>query len=126
MMMLCIKREDFFKSEFRELTASNQVAAIALLVTVHIYSFAMLIHLLINSNVEFVLSDSNGAISKLPDIIYYVIITYTSVGYGDITPQGAAARIVATMISVTGYFMSAVVIGIIIGTAISKKSETDK
>lgn len=123
MIRLCIKREEFLKKEFGEVTSANQIAAIVLLISEHIYSFVMLIYLLINSNMEFILSDSNNdAITKVSDIIYYVIITYTTVGYGDITPHGIAARIIAVMISVTGFFMSVVVVGIIIGTTINKKS----
>jgi uncharacterized membrane protein len=124
MMMLCIKREDFLKREFGEVSATNQVAAIILLVAVHIYSFAMLIHLLINSNMGLILLDNNKAIEDIWDILYYTIITYTTVGYGDITPLGLAARIVAVMISVTGFFMSVVVVGVILSTAIDKKNNT--
>lgn len=123
MIRLCIKREEFILKEFGEVTTTNQVAAIVLLVTTHLYSFTMLIYLLINSNIEIVLFDSNNnAIKSVSDIFYYVIITYTTVGYGDITPQGIPAQIIAVLISLTGFFMSVVVVGIIISTTINKKN----
>ncbi len=123
MVMLCLKRGAYIRKEFGKITTANQLAAVALLISVQIYNFVMLIYLLIHLGCGYLLYDSNkNAVTKVFDIIYYVIISYTSVGYGDIAPQGTVAQIVAIMISATGFFMSVAVIGIILSTTINKKS----
>ena len=44
-----------------------------------------------------------GAVSNLADAVYFSLVTYTTVGYGDVT-LGEAYRILGAMASVTGLF----------------------
>ena len=45
---------------------------------------------------------------------YYVTTTYTSVGYGDVVPITVCARAFSMFISLDGFFMSAVIIGMVL------------
>ena len=54
-----------------------------------------------------------------PDLMskmfYYTFVTYTSTGYGDITPMVPAARSFATLISASGQLYLAVIIALLVG-----------
>ena len=49
-------------------------------------------------------SDNPGSFSYNPnnfDLFYYTLITFTTIGYGDITPISIPAKIIAIVISIT-------------------------
>ncbi len=48
-------------------------------------------------------------------MFYYTFVTYTSTGYGDITPVAPAARSLATLISATGQLYIAIIIALLVG-----------
>ena len=57
------------------------------------------------------------------DLVYYTLVTLTTVGYGDITPQLPVAKSLSTIIAITGQFYIAVVVAIIVGKYASKAAE---
>ncbi|MGB5460995.1 MAG: ion channel, partial [Eudoraea sp.] len=54
------------------------------------------------------------------ELVYYTLITLTTAGYGDITPQLPLAQSLAMLIAVTGQFYVAVVVAILVGKYASK------
>jgi voltage-gated potassium channel len=48
-------------------------------------------------------------------MFYYTFVTYTSTGYGDITPVSPGARSLATLISTTGQLYIAIIIALLVG-----------
>lgn len=56
--------------------------------------------------------DESGFVS-IPRSIYWAIVTLTTVGYGDITPQTDLGRMVSAMVMILGYSIIAVPTGII-------------
>jgi voltage-gated potassium channel len=48
-------------------------------------------------------------------MFYYTFVTYTSTGYGDITPLLPGARSFATLISATGQLYVAIIIALLVG-----------
>ena len=58
--------------------------------------------------------DETELFRYLSNSYYYVTTTYTSVGYGDIVPKTACAKAFSMLISIDGFFMSAVIIGLIL------------
>jgi hypothetical protein len=48
-------------------------------------------------------------------MFYYTFVTYTSTGYGDITPTHPGARSLATLISTTGQLYVAIIIALLVG-----------
>ena len=53
----------------------------------------------------------NGSVhQQMNDLLYFSLVTLTSLGYGDITPTGAAARALATLQVMAGQFYIAVLV----------------
>lgn len=103
----------------------DKFLSIIAVISIQIIYFTSLLCVLINRNVM-QLELSGEPVYRLIDMIYFVIITYTSVGYGDILPSTTIARIVVCGISITGFITSVAVIGEIIGMYSSNKSEDKK
>lgn len=51
--------------------------------------------------------------SSIPESVYWAIVTMTTVGYGDITPQTVTGKILASMVMIIGYAIIAVPTGIV-------------
>lgn len=80
-------------------------------ITVFVY-FVIIVSCLLGSLMYVVEKGENG-FQSIPDSIYWVIVTLTTVGYGDITPVTALGKIIASMIMVMGYGIIAVPTGIV-------------
>lgn len=63
--------------------------------------------------------------SSIPKCIYFAIITFTSVGYGDITPITKFGEIVCSITAIFGIGIHGVFIGVI-GSAFIEALKTDK
>jgi voltage-gated potassium channel len=60
----------------------------------------------------FLVEGPDNGFSSIPRSIYWTIVTITTVGYGDITPQTVIGQIIATMAMLTGYSIIAIPTGI--------------
>ncbi len=60
--------------------------------------------------------------ARMSKMFYYTFVTYSSTGYGDITPVLPAARSFATLISVTGQMYVAIIIALLVGKFSSKST----
>ncbi len=60
----------------------------------------------------FVVEGPENGFSSIPKSVYWTIVTITTVGYGDITPQTVLGQIIASMVMLTGYSIIAVPTGI--------------
>jgi len=56
--------------------------------------------------------EENG-FRSIPEGIYWAIVTVTTVGYGDISPQTPIGRVLAALLMITGYSVIAVPTGIV-------------
>jgi hypothetical protein len=62
------------------------------------------------------LPDSYNAAGKNEmELVYYTMITLTTAGYGDITPQLPISQSLSMLIAVTGQFYVAVIVAILVG-----------
>jgi len=59
--------------------------------------------------------NQNSGFSSIPKSVYWAIVTLTTVGYGDITPQTFMGQIISSFIMILGYGMIAVPTGIVSG-----------
>src|SRR6185295_2927337 len=61
----------------------------------------------------------DGESGIVPDVaskmFYYTFVTYTSTGYGDITPVSPGVRSLATLISASGQLYIAIIIALLVG-----------
>jgi len=74
--------------------------------------FISLIVIILGSLVYLVEGPENG-FNSIPKGIYWAIITLTTVGYGDITPQTEVGQAIASIVMLIGYAIIAVPTGII-------------
>jgi voltage-gated potassium channel len=70
-------------------------------------------------------TDGNQQI-VLSRMFYYTFVTYTSTGYGDITPMSPGARSLATLVSTTGQLYVAIIIALLVGKFSSTNSSNTK
>jgi voltage-gated potassium channel len=64
-------------------------------------------------------SEANG-FTSIPRSIYWAIVTLTTVGYGDISPQTSLGQMVAAIIMIIGYSIIAVPTGIVTATIVQQ------
>ncbi|MHC4552620.1 MAG: ion transporter [Planctomycetota bacterium] len=57
--------------------------------------------------------DPDNGFSNIPQSIYWAIVTLTTVGYGDISPQTAPGKMLAAVVMLLGYAIIAVPTGIV-------------
>ena len=78
--------------------------------------------------VMYLIEGEENGFTSVPVGVYWAIVTMTTVGYGDITPQTLAGKTVAAMVMVLGYSVIAVPTGIvtaeIVETAVGTKVST--
>ena len=60
------------------------------------------------------------------DLLYYSFVTMTTLGYGDITPTGSVARVLAYLAAISGQFYIAILVGTLVGMYLSQRIEEDK
>ena len=61
----------------------------------------------------FIESETNTGFTSIPRSIYWAIVTLTTVGYGDISPQTPIGQFFAAAIMIMGYVVIAVPTGIV-------------
>lgn len=91
-------------------------------ITVFLY-FVLISTILIGSIMYVVEGEENG-FTSIPMSIYWTIVTLTTVGYGDISPQTPLGQFIASMVMILGYGIIAVPTGIV--TAEFTKTNANK
>lgn len=61
----------------------------------------------------YLIEGRDGGFTSIPKSIYWAVVTLTTVGYGDIIPQTALGKGIATFIMILGYGIIAVPTGIV-------------
>ena len=59
----------------------------------------------------------------MPELMYFSMVTLTTLGYGDITPLSSPARAMATMQAVTGQIYLTVLVARLVGMHIAQKQK---
>jgi voltage-gated potassium channel len=81
--------------------------------------------IIVGSLMYFVESESSG-FSSIPRSIYWAIVTITTVGYGDISPQTNLGQFLASLLMLIGYAIIAVPSGIVTSAVINYQREHDQ
>ena len=84
--------------------------------------FVVTLITLIGSLMYVIESPTNPGFDSIPKSIYWAIVTLTTVGFGDITPQTGLGQFLASVIMILGYGIIAVPTGIV--TAEFSKGDT--
>lgn len=78
-----------------------------------IFMFSVFVVIVIFGSVMYVVEGPNNGFSSIPRSIYWAIVTITTVGYGDISPQTPLGQLIASLAMITGYAIIAVPTGIV-------------
>jgi len=89
----------------RALIASNAKIIVFLL--------GVLIACVICGTIMFGIENKETGFTSIPQSIYWCIVTLTTVGYGDITPQTDLGKFISSFIMILGYVIIAIPTGII-------------
>jgi len=76
-------------------------------------TFIMLCVVVIGAVMYLVEGGSNNSFSSIPRSVYWAIVTLTTVGYGDITPQTNIGQFLSAVVMILGYAVLAVPTGIV-------------
>ena len=78
-----------------------------------VFLFTVLTLVTIFGSLIYLIEDPKDGFTSIPKSIYWSIVTLTTVGYGDISPQTNIGQLIAAMIMITGYAIIAVPTGIV-------------
>lgn len=78
-----------------------------------VFLFAVVSLTFILGTIMYLIESPEAGFTSIPRSIYWAIVTLTTVGYGDITPQTAIGQTLASIIMIIGYAIIAVPTGIV-------------
>ena len=78
-----------------------------------VFLFFVLVLVSIVGAIMYMIEGPENGFRSIPESIYWAIVTVTTVGYGDISPQTPAGRFLAALLMITGYSIIAVPTGIV-------------
>ncbi len=80
---------------------------------ISIFLYAVLMIIIIIGAVMYLVEGSQNGFDSIPRSMYWVIVTITTVGFGDIVPQTILGQFIASFIMILGYAIIAVPTGIV-------------
>lgn len=78
-----------------------------------VFLFCVVVLNVIFGSLMYVIEGPANGFTSIPVSIYWAIVTMTTVGYGDISPQTGFGRLLASIAMITGYAIIAVPTGIV-------------
>jgi len=78
-----------------------------------VFLYTVLTLVVLFGSLMYVIEGGNSGFTSIPRSIYWAIVTLTTVGYGDISPQTVLGQTVASLIMILGYAIIAVPTGIV-------------
>ncbi len=80
---------------------------------ISVFLFAVLIVSIILGTVMYLIEGPEHGFTSIPRSVYWCIVTLTTVGYGDISPETPFGQFIASIVMVLGYGIIAVPTGIV-------------
>lgn len=78
-----------------------------------VFVFFIIIISVLLGTIMYMIEGPQHGFNSIPHSIYWTIVTLTTVGYGDISPETGLGQIIATLIMIIGYGIIAVPTGIV-------------
>jgi len=99
-----------------EYTSASRVITSALLASrkkIFVFLVAILTIVTVVGSLMYVVEGEENGFINIPTGIYWAIVTLTTVGYGDLSPQTALGKVLASLVMILGYGIIAVPTGIV-------------
>lgn len=90
-----------------------------------VFLFAVIVICIILGTIMYMVEGRESGFTSIPVSIYWTIVTLTTVGFGDITPQTPLGQFISVIIMILGYGIIAVPTGLITAQFMSKNDEQD-
>ncbi|MGB5370248.1 MAG: ion transporter [Flavobacteriaceae bacterium] len=90
---------------------------------IFVFVFFVLIVSVLLGTIMYMVEGPEHGFNSIPHSVYWTIVTLTTVGYGDISPETALGQFIATLIMIIGYGIIAVPTGIVSAEYTAKKHE---
>jgi voltage-gated potassium channel len=78
-----------------------------------VFLFAVLTSVVVIGAIIYVVEGPEHGFTSIPVSMYWAIVTLTTVGYGDISPQTPLGQFIASIVMILGYAIIAVPTGIV-------------
>ena len=78
-----------------------------------VFLFTVFTLVIILGSLMYLIEGAQNGFTSIPRSVYWAVVTLTTVGYGDISPQTNIGQILAAFIMVLGYSIIAVPTGIV-------------
>jgi len=91
-----------------------------------VFLYAVLVIVIVIGTLMYFVEGSENGYTSIPRSIYWAIVTLTTVGYGDISPQTPVGQILASAVMIIGYAIIAVPTGIVSAEITKAKTENNK
>jgi voltage-gated potassium channel len=78
-----------------------------------VFLFAVVIVVIFVGTLMYLIEGEANGYTSIPKSIYWAVVTLTTVGYGDLTPQTAFGQFISSLVMILGYAIIAVPTGII-------------
>jgi voltage-gated potassium channel len=87
-----------------------------------VFLFTVVVMCIILGTVMYMVEGPENGFTNIPVSIYWTIVTLTTVGFGDITPQTPLGQFISMVIMILGYGIIAVPTGIVTSEIVSNKA----
>ncbi len=90
-----------------------------------VFLYAVVVLCIILGTIMYMVEGPENGFSSIPISVYWTIVTLTTVGFGDITPQTPLGQFISVLIMILGYGIIAVPTGLITAQFMSSRTEPD-
>lgn len=109
-------------ARYLEAAIHLRAAMLASKMKIFVFLGVVFIVVVIMGTLMYMIEGRDNGFTSIPRSIYWAVVTLTTVGYGDISPQTVLGQIVAMCIMIMGYGIIAVPTGIVSAEIASKKA----
>lgn len=89
-----------------------------------VFLFTVIVMCIILGTIMYMVEGPESGFTSIPISIYWTIVTLTTVGFGDITPQTPLGQLISVIIMILGYGIIAVPTGLVTAQFMSKNAES--
>ncbi|MCB9895412.1 MAG: ion transporter [Planctomycetes bacterium] len=103
----------FKLAHFLTEASSLRRAMVASWPKIAVFLMTVLVLIVIVGSAMYVIEGPESGFTSIPTSVYWAVVTITTVGYGDIAPQTALGKAVASMMMIMGYALIVVPTGVL-------------